>query len=172
MKKTSFTGRHIAFFLFSLVLAGSIFSCEEKDKDLVKPKTVLDVLKGNTEFSTFYKIVQGAKLNDGLRTENITLFVPNDRAFEIEKITADSILSLPADSVKSFILYHIAGTVYETTTWKKGTQMQMLNKKKAEVVMGTDTTIVHINKALIVKKNINADNGIIQVLNKTMFAKE
>jgi uncharacterized surface protein with fasciclin (FAS1) repeats len=171
MKKTYFTGQYKAFFLFALLFSGALFSCEESDKDLVKPKTITDVIKENEQFSTLQEIIVGLKAEDALRTENITLFAPNNIAFSRLQITSSSIIALPRDSAMSFLNYHILGTRKTAADLKAGLVETLDKKRTINVQKGTDTTIVTINRAVIVQKNINADNGLIQVVDRLLIEK-
>ena len=171
MKKTNFTGRYKAFFLFALLFSGALLSCQESDKDLVKPKTIADVLKENDQFSILQEIIVALKAEDSFRTENLTLFAPNNTAFLKSQVTASQIVSLPKDSAMSFLNYHIIG-LRKTAAELKAGPVETLDKKRTiNVQKGTDSTIVTINRAVIVQKNVNADNGIIQVVDRLLTEK-
>lgn len=166
MKKNHFTDRSKAFILFAMFCSGTLFSCQESEKDVIKPKTVTDILAENARFSTAYEIIKGVKAEDAFRTTGgFTFFVPNNEAFEKAKLTSSQILALPADSALKFIQYHVYGKQKTTAELNKG-YITMLNKGTVEIAKGTDTSIVTLNnKAVIVEKNIHADNGMIQVVN-------
>jgi len=171
MKETYFTGRYKAF-LFALLFSGALLSCQENDKDLVKPKTVTDVLKENDQFSTLYEIVSSAKASDALRTENFTLFAPNNSAFVRASLTSSQVLAWPKDSVISFINYHILSERLIAADLKVG-KHKTLNGQDLSIQKGNDTTTVTINNnAVIVQKNVNTDGGIIQVVDQLLTIKK
>jgi uncharacterized surface protein with fasciclin (FAS1) repeats len=172
MKKTQVTGRYKAYFLFALLFSGTLFSCEESNKDVVKPKTITEVISENEQFSTLNEIVTGAKASDALRTENFTLFAPNNAAFLRAGLSATQVLSWPKDSVVSFINYHILPQRKTATDLKAG-KYKMLNGQELTIQKGQDTTIVTINNnAVIIQKNINTDGGIIQVVDQLLTIKK
>ncbi|HEV7382406.1 MAG TPA: fasciclin domain-containing protein [Dyadobacter sp.] len=168
MKKYHFTGQGKALFLFSVLFSAGLVSCEENSKDLVKPKTVTDILAENDQFSTLNEIVVGANAADAFRTENFTFFAPNNTAFQTANLTSSQVLAWEKDSIMSFLKYHVIAP-RQTTIELKPQEYTTLNKHKLTVQKGTDTTIVTINNnARIIQKNINTDGGIIQVINHVL----
>ena len=131
MKKIDFVSRYKAFFLIAILFSGVILSCSESDKDLVKPKTITDVIFENEQFSILKEIIVGAKMGDALRTDELTLFAPNNAAFLRSGIRADSILAL--DSAESFVKYHILGKPYKFSGLKTGKNVN-LDKKNLEIL--------------------------------------
>jgi len=168
MKKNHFIGRHRAFFLVTVLFSGIAFSCQEDDKDLVKPKTVTDVILENSQFSILREIIAGTEMGDALRTNELTLFAPNDAAFNRSGITASSITSLPRQSGISFVNNHILNKPYRTEELKSG-NLAALNGKNLTIAKstGSDSTI-RVNRAVIVQKNINADNGVIHIVDRVL----
>ena len=168
MKKKRFIGRHRAFFLVAVLFSGIAFSCQESDKDLVKPKTVTDVILENSQFSILREIIAGTEMGDALRTNELTLFAPNDAAFNRSGITASSITSLPRQSGISFVNNHILNKPYRTEELKSG-DIAALNGRNLSIAKstGSDSTI-RINRAVIVQKNINADNGVIHIVDRVL----
>lgn len=170
MKKYHFTGRGKALFLFSVLFTAGLASCEENSKDLVKPKTVTDILAENDQFSILNEIVNGADAADAFRTENFTFFAPNNNAFQTANLTASQVLSWKKDSVMSFLKYHILQERL-TTTELRTRKYGMLNKQEIDLVKDADSTIVINKNATIVQKNVNTDNGILQVINGVLTKK-
>lgn len=172
MKKNHFTDRFKSFILFGVLFTGALLSCQESEKDVLKPKTVTDILAENERFSTIHEIIIGAKAQDAFRTTNgFTFFAPNNAAFENAGLSASQVLAFPKDSALNFIKYHVYGKQKNSADFKKEI-ITMLNKGTVEVSRGEDTTIITLNKnAVIVEKNIHADNGTIQVINRLLTKK-
>lgn len=170
MKKYHFTGRGKALFLFSVLLTAGLVSCEENSKDLVKPKTVTDILAENEQFSILNDIVKGADASDAFRTENFTFFAPNNAAFQAANLTAPQVLAWKKDSVMSFLKYHVLAQRH-TTSELKTQDYKMLNNQIINLEKGSDSTIVINKNATVIVKNVNTDNGIIQVINGILTKK-
>lgn len=168
MKKINFIGRYTAFFLIVALFCGIITSCKEKDEDIVKPETITDVILHNAEFSTLREIILANDLSDALRTENITLFAPNDAAFRLSDITSAKVNAMPKDSARDFVFKHILkqNLTYET----------LKAQKYSTLVEGDSITITQskdapfrLNKlASVITKNVNADNGMIHVIDHSL----
>jgi uncharacterized surface protein with fasciclin (FAS1) repeats len=90
MKKNRFAGRCVRFFLGVVVFSTAVFSCKESKEDLLKPKTITDVIIENEQFSILEEIVRYADMRDALRTDEITLFAPDNNAFGKANIFSSS----------------------------------------------------------------------------------
>jgi len=169
MKKINFVSRYRAFFLIAVLFSGIFLSCKNDDKDLVKPKTLTDVLAANSQFSILREIIMGIKMGDALRAGEFTLFAPNDAAFKKAGITASSIISLPRDSAISFVEYHMLANIYTFSNLKTGKNIAF-NKGSLQILKIADSTIT-VNRAYILTKNISADNGVIHVVDRVLTEK-
>lgn len=161
MKKNRFAGRCVRFFLGVVVFSTAVFSCKENNEDLIKPKTITDVLIENEQFSILWEIVTYAKMGDALRTEEITLFAPDNKAFAKANISSSSKYSDQA-TAEAFIQNHIiANKVIKYDDFKASVEK---SKNKKDLSITKIDSVVAINKSDIVKRDVNADNGIIQVI--------
>ena len=170
MKKNNFVVRYRAFFLVAVLSSAVILSCKESDKDLVKPKTITDVLLENEQFSIFREILVTTKLADGLRTDNVTLFAPNNAAFLNSKITAAQILAMPKDSTIWFVNHHIIPSIKKYADLKSE-KIIAVNKDTLNFQKSSVDSAITVNGAIIVTKDIHADNGYIQVINSVLLHK-
>ena len=170
MKKNNFVVRYRAFFLVAVLSSAVILSCKESDKDLVKPKTITDVLLENEQFSIFREILVTTKLADGLRTDNVTLFAPNNAAFLNSKITAAQILAMPKDSTIWFVNHHIIPSIKKYADLKSE-KIIAVNKDTLNFQKSSVDSVITVNGAVIVTKDIHADNGYIQVINSVLLHK-
>jgi len=168
MKKNRFIGLAGTFFLLVSLVSGIIVSCKEKDEDIVKPKTITDIILENSQFSILRDIVSYAGMTDALRTDELTFFAPSNDAFGKANIfSATVITSLPEDSARLFINSHIIG--------KKKLDFLKLTAGREKSLSGDTLTItkidssVAINKSDIVIKDVMADNGIIHVIDSVAF---
>ena len=172
MKKNSFIGSYVTLFLLSALTGSSIFSCKEKNKDVIKPKTITDIILENNDFTILREIIKGTGMTDALRSQEFTLFAPNDAAFRSSNITNASVItSLPKDSALSFVKYHILAKRTEYKDLQKG-PLKMLNGKTVLVSKtGSSDSITVIGRAYVILKNLNADNGVIHVIDRTLTVK-
>ncbi len=169
MKKINFIGRYMAIFLSVIVFTSIVTSCKENDEDIVKPKTITDVIMQNDEFSILREIILDNNLSDEFRTENLTLFAPNNAAFINSAVTAAMVNALPDSLARKFVFKHtLKGKIkYEELveqTYDGYIEGDSLVVKKAS----TSDTTLRINGATVSTKNLNADNGIIQVVSRVL----
>lgn len=173
MKKINFIGRYAAIFLSVLLFGTAITSCKEDDKDIVKPKTVTDVILTNSQFSILREIILDNGLSDEFRSENITFFAPSDAAFRLSNITSAMVNALPDSSARAFVFKHV---IKDKLTYDQLRENRLGNNvtfngkgiiaiKKSPT---TDSLLIINDVATIVTKNVNADNGMIQVVNQPL----
>lgn len=172
MKKINFIGRYMAIFLSVIVFTSIVTSCKENDEDIVKPKTITDVIMQNSEFSTLSEIILGLDMGDALRTENLTLFAPNNAAFVASGVTSSAVLALKADSARAFVFRHLLGANYQYTSLPMGINKSFDSRYTITIRKSptSDSTVYFNNNQSIniITKNVNADNGTIQVVNKPL----
>ena len=163
MKKNRFVGRWATFFLIATLVSATVFSCKEDKDDLVKPKTIADVILENGQFSILKDIMIRAKMTDALRTDNLTVFAPDNNAFGKANIFSSSVI--PDDSVKYFLQNHIIKDRIEAADLKLGNHPAL---NKANLVITKTDSVVAVNKSDVVIPNVNADNGVIHVIDSVV----
>lgn len=163
MKKNRFVGRWATFFLIATLFSASILSCKEDSKDLVKPKTIADVILENGQFSILKDIMVRAGMTDALRTENLTVFAPDNSAFGRANIFSSSVI--PEDSLKYFLQNHIIKDKTEASDLKAGNYAAL---NKANLVVTRIDSVTAVNKSDVVIQNVNADNGVIHVIDSVV----
>ena len=169
MKKINFKVRYKAFFLVSILFSATVFSCNESSKDLVKPKTIMDVLLANDQLSIFREIVVGSKMEDALRTENLTLFAPDNAAFLKSNVTAAKILAMK-DSAVWFVNYHVISPPKRYTDFTS-TKLLAISKDTLKIERSSIDSTISVNRAKIVTKDVSAANGYIQVVDRVLTEK-
>lgn len=128
---------------------------------------ILEVANGVGTFSTLLKATEVAGLADTLSTGGpFTIFAPTDEAFsELPTETLNALLEDP-EKLKGIIFYHtIKGKIRIT---------DLLGKKKIKTLQGQKIKIdtskgVMVNKAKIIKPDIEANNGIIHAINQVLL---
>ena len=166
MKKNGVTGELKAFFFILTLLSLTIISCKESEDDLVKPKTVTDVLIENEQFSIIREIILAAKMSDAFRSSNITFFVPDNNAFGRANISsASAIISRSDTAARDFILDHTINGEVDFANLTPGVK-RSLTKKEVRITR-VDSTIM-VNGSEILKRNLKADNAILHVIDSVL----
>lgn len=136
-------------------------------------KDIVDTAVSAGNFKTLVAAVKAAGLVDTLKGKGpFTVFAPTDAAFEkLEKAKPGTIAMLLKPENKSklvaILTYHVVpGKVMAA---------DVMNLKKAKTVEGSDVKIkvkgsdVHVNKAKVVKADIEATNGVIHVIDTVIL---
>jgi len=125
-------------------------------------------------FKTLVAAVQAARLADTLSGKGpFTVFAPTDAAFaKLPKGTLASLLK-PENKAKlvSILTYHVVpGKVMAEDV------MKLKNGTKVATVEGQTLTIrnkhgVHVNRAKVIKTDIECSNGVIHVIDSVLLPK-
>jgi uncharacterized surface protein with fasciclin (FAS1) repeats len=137
----------------------------------VKPGTVTIVgivLANDGEFDVLQAAVVRAGLVDTLNgKDQYTVFAPTDAAFmktlgvATEAEAIDAVNSLPLDTLKNILLYHVMEGRRNSTSVLAAPQYKMLN--------GQYLTRAALANAGVAATDISASNGIIHVINSVLI---
>jgi len=118
-------------------------------------------------FKTLVKAVQEAGLVDTLSSDGpFTVFAPTDEAFaKIPKETLDEILQ-DKEKLTDILTYHVVA--------EKVMSNEVVNLNTTKTVNGKDIMIdtkkgVKINKASVIKTDIECSNGVIHVIDDVLI---
>ncbi len=165
MKKNRFGGRWATFFLAAGLFSAILISCKEDEADRVGQRTVTDIIRENPEFSILKEIVDDATKGDAFRTQNATFFLPSNAAFNKAKIFSASEITSKPDSIINidvFLNQHVLNGQVSYGDLKPG-KYDVVGKSLKLEIAKKDTSFT-VNGAEIARRNVNAANGIIQVL--------
>ncbi len=128
---------------------------------------IIDTAANNGSFNTLVAAIQAAGLEDTLKSDGpFTVFAPTDAAFN--KLPAGTVDALLKDipKLKKILTYHVvSGKVLAADVAKL---------KTAKTVEGSDVKIdasngVKINDAKVATADVNADNGVIHVIDTVLI---
>lgn len=140
--------------------------------DKAAKKDIVDTAVGAGQFKTLVAAVKAAGLVDTLKGEGpFTVFAPTDEAFAKlpEGTVANLLKPENKDKLTAILTYHVvSGKVMAADAAKLST---------AKTVNGKELTIkakdgkVMIDKATVVKTDIDASNGVIHVIDSVLMPK-
>lgn len=130
---------------------------------------IVDTAKSAGTFNTLIAAVQAAGLVDTLKGPGpFTVFAPTDAAFaKIPKAKLDALLQDKA-ALSKLLTYHVVAGKVMAADVKPG---------KLKSVEGSNLTVramggkVKLDKANVVKTDIEADNGVIHVIDTVVMPK-
>lgn len=155
--------------MVAVALLFGLAGCKEADQD-VKPKTVTDVFFENEDFTILRAAIKHAGLGDALRTSTLTVFAPNDNAFQASGYAdAAAITALPAAAVRQILEYHIMATAIKAEDLGTGTNQEVPTLTNAKAYITKTATGTSINGARVIATDLKADNGVIHVIDKLIM---
>jgi uncharacterized surface protein with fasciclin (FAS1) repeats len=134
--------------------------------------TVADIAIDNG-FSTLVTAVVTAELLPALTNPlaNLTVFAPTNQAFDnlatSLNTTVSGLLSLP--NLADILTYHVLGSTVLSSAVTNGAIVQPLSTTNTLKLTATSTGNVFVNQAQVTAVDINADNGVVHVLNAVVL---
>lgn len=134
----------------------------------VETNTIVDIASESEDFETLTAALSAADLVDTLATDGpFTVFAPTDSAFaELPDGALDYLLEPEnRDLLTEILLYHVVPDTVMSSDLTTG-GVDTLNGGIAVAV--TDDGVV-INNASVIQPDIEADNGVIHVINRVLI---
>ncbi|MFC0472705.1 fasciclin domain-containing protein [Halalkalibacter kiskunsagensis] len=155
----------VVLLIFMLVMSFSVggFAAENSGSK----KDIVDTAVETGDFNTLVAALEKAGLIETLKGEGpFTVFAPTDEAFEKLlndlNVTAEELLA--REDLKDILLYHVIPGKVMSSDLKDGMKVKTLAEK--EVTISLDP--VQVNKANVVKSDIEASNGVIHVIDAVL----
>lgn len=155
--------------LVAVTLLLSAAGCKNDDDD-VAPQSVSDILMENNNFSILRAAVDHAGMTETLRTGNVTVFAPNDDAFRASGYAnAAAITAVPANTVRDILQYHIINSRKASTDLAQGNNQEMMTLGNGTTYVTRNSSGVSINGARVITADVQADNGVIHVIDRVLM---
>jgi uncharacterized surface protein with fasciclin (FAS1) repeats len=140
-------------------------------------ETVVDIaLDDPTNFSTLVAALVKAELLPALTNpfSSLTVFAPTNSAFSAAldslDITANDLLNSP--DLTNILTYHVLGTSVASSAITNGQIVTPLFNGNTLKLTKTTSGNVFINQAQVTTADVNADNGVVHVLNAVVLPNE
>lgn len=150
--------------LVASVLAINLGFCA---KDVAEPANIVEIAVASEDFETLVVAIQTAGLEEALSGEGpFTVFAPTDEAFEaLPEGTLPALLNSTEDLSK-VLLYHVAPGKLMATDVISQTEIPTLLEGANLTVNATEVTI---EGAKILQTDIEANNGVIHVIDAVLI---
>lgn len=160
--------------LLSLCAAGVLaltVSCNKDDDNPPASNTITAKVVADPSFSLLEKAVVKAGLDATLSgTGPFTVFAPNDAAFSASGISSTAIDGLSVDYLKRLLLYHTlaAKVVAADVPAGPNAKVSTANSPADSIFVTKNAAGVFVNGIKVVTADVQADNGVIHVLEKVL----
>ncbi len=131
--------------------------------------TVFDIISNSDDHATLQAVLELAGLDEALSDPDATLtvFAPTDDAFEaIDPEVLEAVLE-DEELLEAILLYHVVGSVALSTDLSDGMKIVTLNGQSITVTISDDG--VFINDAQVTVADIEADNGVVHVIDAVLI---
>jgi len=148
--------RHLLIFLLF-----SVFSFAQQ--------TVVDIVVNSDDHNTLEAAVIAADLAGTLSGDGpFTLFAPTDAAFDaLPEGTVDALLADPMGDLTDILLYHAVGATALSSDLMDEQLITTINGKDVTVTINMEG--VFINDALVTVVDLEADNGVVHVIDAVLL---
>jgi uncharacterized surface protein with fasciclin (FAS1) repeats len=135
----------------------------------MKAQTVVDVIVNSPDHDTLEAAVIAAGLADDLSGAGpFTVFAPTDEAFKaLPAGTIEALLADPTGMLADILLYHVASGKVMAGDLSDGQMIPTLLGKDVKVTINEDG--VFINDAKVTVADLQADNGVVHVINAVLI---
>ena len=133
-------------------------------------KDIVDVAVSNGSFNTLVAAVQAGELVETLKGKGpFTVFAPTDEAFaKIDKDTLESLLKPEnKDQLVAILTYHVVAGKVMSTDITGDMQPSTVNGSTLNITLKNGK--VMINNATVISADIDADNGVIHVIDEVLI---
>jgi uncharacterized surface protein with fasciclin (FAS1) repeats len=131
--------------------------------------TIVDVAVQAGKFNTLVQAVQAAGLVETLSGEGpFTVFAPTDEAFaQIPQETLQAVLA-DKEKLTAILTYHVVPGKLMAADVVRSTQLQTVQGQS--ITVSTEGG-VRVDDANVIQTDIEADNGVIHVIDKVIMPK-
>jgi len=157
-------------------LAASNGVVHSLDAVLLRDVTVADIAIGSAAHTTLVAAVIQAELLPALTDPfaELTVFAPTDAAFAdaLAELNLTSAQLLASPDLADILLYHVLGAEVLSGDLTNGQIAQPLNTANSLKITVTSNDDVFVNQAQVSTPDLNADNGVVHVLDAVVLANE
>ncbi len=131
--------------------------------------TVVDIIVNSPAHDTLEAAVIAAGLADDLSGAGpFTVFAPTDDAFKaLPEGTIEALLADPTGALADILLYHVASGAVTSGDLSDGQMIPTLLGKDVKVTINEEG--VFINDAQVTVADLQADNGVVHVINAVLI---
>ncbi|WP_336516573.1 fasciclin domain-containing protein [Pollutibacter soli] len=156
-------------FILTLLVSSVLFVGCDKDDDNNSPstKSITQIVIDNPDFSILEAAVVRAGLGDALASGNLTVFAPDNAAFNASGITESMISALPVSTLDSILKYHVLGAPVTAAQVPASDTVKTL--LGLNIYASSNANGVFVNGIKVKTADIAASNGVIHTISKVLM---
>ncbi|AUD01242.1 fasciclin domain-containing protein [Spirosoma pollinicola] len=167
MNSISWMGiRRISVILFLLV---ALVNCKKGDDTVAVPPTITDRILEDSQFGLLRFAMLYSETGDVLKGGNLTLFAPNDAAFQASGLASPAAISaLSKEQVKAILLYHVLYGSVSASAIPAGQNAVVTASKGVAYVNKSSDGKIFVNNAQVIQADIAVANGYIHSIDRLL----
>ena len=163
MKKLPFKSLSIYLLIATAIFTG----CKDDDPPAAQDPTITDIVVSDPNFSILEAAVTKAGLGAALAGGSLTVFAPDNAAFQAAGITEAVINTLPVSTIDSILKYHVLGMpVASGSVPASDTVKSLLG---TNIYASRNGNGVFVNGIKVKTADVAARNGVIHVIESVLI---
>ncbi len=168
MKKNQFSFLKVSA---SVLISAVLLNACKKDDPVPTPtptaKNVVEIVVSDPNFSLLKQAVVKSGLSATLASGSLTVFAPDNAAFEAAGIDSADIASLTDIEIADILKYHVLGVKVASAGVPESDTVKTLNG--LNIFASSNTNGVFVNGIKVKTANIQASNGVIHVISDVLL---
>ncbi len=154
-----------------LFLIGSLLTLSacHKDENAV-PQSITDQILAGERFSLLRLMVQQADAGDALREADLTLFAPDNAAFQKTGVTTEAaIKKLSKEQLRIILFHHLMHARSPLASIPTGLNEVEMADQRHVYLNKTNTGKLYIDNAQVTQFDLPASNGVIHIIDRLLL---
>lgn len=153
-----------------VLLFAVLVSCQKGDDTVATPQTITDRIIEDSQFSFLRAAMIYAEVGDVFKGGNLTLFAPNDAAFQASGMTTPAaITAYSKEQMRAILLYHVLGGSVAAATIPSGQSPVATVGKSIAYLNKTSDGKIFVNNAQVIQPDIAVANGYIHSIDRVLL---
>jgi uncharacterized surface protein with fasciclin (FAS1) repeats len=164
LKKLQATGL-LALLVPALLLTG----CNDDDNNTQPQQNIAEVVNTNPDFSLLRAAVTKANLGTALSSGTLTVFAPNNAAFQASGLNEAAVNGLTQAQAQAVLEYHVVNGRQTAASLPTGDNTAVTALNNGTLYVTKAGSNVSVNGARVVTADVGASNGVIHVIDKVLM---
>jgi uncharacterized surface protein with fasciclin (FAS1) repeats len=155
--------------LFALLVPALVLTgCNDDDNDTPAQQNIAEVVNTNADFSLLRAAVTKANLGAALSSGTLTVFAPNNAAFQASGLDAAAINALSEAAARAVLQYHVVDGRQTAASLPSGDNSAVTALSGGTLYVTKNGANVSVNGARVVTADVAASNGVIHVIDRVL----
>jgi uncharacterized surface protein with fasciclin (FAS1) repeats len=155
--------------LFALLVPALLLTgCNDDDNNTQPQQSIAQVVNTNADFTLLRAAVTKAGLADALNSGTLTVFAPNNAAFQASGIDDADINNLTPAQAQALLQYHVVNSRQTAADLPSGDNSAVTALSGGTLYVTKNANSVSVNGARVVTADVTASNGVIHVIDRVL----